>query len=100
MEFPLHEAAKAKEDNTETVRAFLAFIATGVDINTKDDYGDTPLHEAAWSGETETARALISIGADLNAKDYSGRTPVGVAKSREFNETAKALRLAGAKGHK
>ena len=42
----------------------------------KTNKGDTPLHEAAWEGHTETVAALLKAAADPNAKDSSGDTPL------------------------
>ena len=46
------------------------------DVNAKNEYGETPLHEAAWDDNANMARTLIAAGADINARDGRGRTPL------------------------
>ena len=48
-----------------------------MDVNVRDKSGRTPLHWAAQSGHTETARYLIESGADVNARDepFVSRSP-------------------------
>ena len=48
-------------------------ITSGADVNDADDDGATPLHKAAFQGYTEIAELLIANGADVNAKTMSGR---------------------------
>jgi ankyrin repeat protein len=44
--------------------------------------GGTPLHESAWSGNSNTAKALLDAGADPQAKNDDGLTPPELAKKR------------------
>jgi cytohesin len=62
----------AKEGNIEVVKQHLD---AGTDVNAKDEYGWTSLHEAARKGHKEIVELLIAKGADVNAKDSDGRTP-------------------------
>lgn len=39
----------------------------GVDVNSKDSAGMTPLHEAAWHGHSEICKVLMSKGTDPDA---------------------------------
>lgn len=47
-----------------------------VDINERDDRGETPLHKAARMGHFNAVRELIRLGADLNAADTLGLRPL------------------------
>ena len=47
----------------------------------EDEYGITPLHEAAFVGYKEIAELLIAKGGDVNAKDVDGETPLDAAES-------------------
>ena len=53
--------------------------------------GDSPLHEAAREGRTETVDAFLADGADPNAKDSSGDTPLHKAAREGYTETVDAL---------
>ena len=55
-------------------------IEAGVDIHAHDEWKQTPLHDAAWCGRTETLKWLISVGADVNVKDSNGQTPLDKAE--------------------
>lgn len=63
-----HEAAR--EGDTDALRAL---IESGVDVDSKDPTGNTPLH---WAINSETAELLISLGADIDARDEFGHTPL------------------------
>lgn len=51
-------------------------VEEGMDINTRDDYGRTPLHLAAANNHTIDMRVLIDLGAMINAQDKRNRTPL------------------------
>jgi ankyrin repeat protein len=68
-------------------------IAKGADVNGKDSYGRTPLHEETTK---EIAELLIAEGADVNAKDVWGMTPLFDATVGGSKEIAELLITAGA----
>ena len=72
-------------------------IASGADVNAKDDGGATPLHRAALNGRKETVELLTANGAEVNAKDNLGWTPLDQAIAFEQPEIADLLRKHGAK---
>jgi hypothetical protein len=88
---PIHNAAR----NGQLQRAAL-LIATGAEVNAKDEDGWTPLHYAAWRGKKEVAELLIANGADVNAKDVAGETPLHKAVIDGRKETAELLIAKGA----
>lgn len=45
-------------------------------VNAPDDWGMTPLHEAALTGNTEIMSLLLAKGADTNARDVYMDTPL------------------------
>ena len=66
-------------------------IRLGSDVNAKDNGNWTPLHWAAWYGETKIAEMLISKGADVNARDDFGWTPLHWAARNGHTKTVEML---------
>jgi ankyrin repeat protein len=60
-------------------------IANGAEINVKDNFGETPLLLAAYSGYIDVVQLLLDNKAEINSKANDGAIP---------------LHLAAAKGHK
>jgi ankyrin repeat protein len=46
------------------------------DPSAKDIDGNTPLHSAAWAGDTNAVLDLLNHGADTSAKNSAGQTPL------------------------
>ena len=67
------------DGNIEAVKQHLA---AGTDVNVKDKFGFTPLHEATGAGHKEIAELLIAKGASVNAKDNNGWTPLFYAAAK------------------
>jgi len=88
----LHEAVK--EDDIFAVRCFLL---RGADVNAKDEYGNTPLHFAAWHGHREVIEVLIDKGANVNSKAGNGLTPLELAVVAAQKDIPALLRKHGAK---
>ena len=87
----------AEIGNIEAVKQHLA---TGTDVNAKNENSQTPLHSAADKGHKEIVELLIAKSADLNPISY-GMTPLDYA-AHQANpnasaETADLLRKHGAK---
>ena len=98
VQTPLHHAAIY-------ARAAIAatLIVAGAGVNAKDDYGDTPLHQAAGGHYTtdgdyaSVVSVLIAAGADLEVKDNSGGdTPLHEAASGGRVSVVSLLLAAGA----
>ena len=57
-----------------------ALINAGASVSLRDQYGDTPLHYAAFCGSTDVAKKLLAAGADVNSISADGRTALSIAK--------------------
>jgi serine/threonine-protein phosphatase 6 regulatory ankyrin repeat subunit B len=62
--------------NTEIVEEL---VNNGVDINTVDTDGDTPLHEACFGGHVNVIKLLLGNKADINIANKDGNTPLHLA---------------------
>ena len=92
---PLHIAAMVN-----AVDATKLLIERGADIHTKNIYGWTPLHEAAyWKNYADVVSLLIERGADVHARDDSGGTPLHFAAEGNAVDTVKVLIERGADVH-
>ncbi len=57
----------------EAVNEFLSYV----EVDIKDNMGQTPLHDAAAYGQFEVAKLLIDKGANVNTTNKMGGTPIG-----------------------
>lgn len=72
----LHIAARARQSNI--VGLLLEHYSTigRLDlVNSPDERGRTPLHDACRSGQLESVALLLKAGADPTIKDNDGLTP-------------------------
>lgn len=74
-------SAKDRKPNEGTtqgssgVEAFVqALVGYGIDVNSRDDRGRTPLHEAVCQGNVPVVQALLQHGADADIVDRDGWT--------------------------
>ena len=77
-----------QDGNLEAVEKYLA---AGMDVNTKDGYGATPLSAAALANRDKIAELLLTNGEDVNAKDNDGLTALHAAVLVGSNEIVKLL---------
>lgn len=54
-------------------------LSRGADPNIQDSRGNTPLHDAAISGDVTVARALVRGGADVTVRNSAGEDVLAVA---------------------
>ena len=85
----IHDAAN--EGNIEGVKQH---SAAGMDVDVKDESGETPLH---FADNKEIADLLITSGADVNARDVNGYTPLDWAIFNKDTKTVDLLRKHGGK---
>ncbi|HIN76088.1 MAG TPA: hypothetical protein EYM96_07865 [Rhodospirillales bacterium] len=76
-ELSVHIAARGNLAHKKAdIEALEKHLASGVDVNMQDEWGCTPLHEAALGGQKDAIELLIANGADVNAITKNGRTPL------------------------
>jgi ankyrin repeat protein len=74
-----------------------ALLMKGVDVNSRDVFGDNAgLHWAASLGLAEMARLLIDNGADVNIRNEEGYTPLHWAAGEGQKELVVILIVHGA----
>ena len=91
---PLHEAAFG--DDTELT---LTLLKAGADVNARDEYGNSPLMEAARQRSFKVAQILINHKADPNLKNNSGASAYSLAHSDNSDAMKALLKKGGAKEH-
>ena len=72
-------------------KAVLLFLSSGVDIDTRNEQGWTPLMVSTFNGKEEVAILLIRSGADINAKDTAGYGPLHWAAFNGYSNVVKLL---------
>lgn len=72
-------------------KAVLLFLSSGVDIDTRDEHGWTPLMISTFNGREEVATLLIRSGADVHAKDTAGYGPLHWAAFNGYSNVIKLL---------
>jgi ankyrin repeat protein len=65
-------------------------------INKPDNYGNTPLHYAILSGETEYSKLLLKYGAEVYTKNQQDMSPLHLAALVNNREIVKELLAKGA----
>ena len=80
----------------ERTAAVLELIAAGASLSARELWGNTPLHEAAWYGNKEVARALLGAGAQAQRPNRRGSTPLHRAACKNRVDCMQLLLDAGA----
>jgi ankyrin repeat protein len=94
---PLGRARSSKTEVSHETRMeiFKKLLEGGADPNLQISLGagDSPLHDAAFGGESEMVSILLAHGADVNATNHEGLTALNFAAN---GEVAQLLISAGA----
>ncbi|KAF7998152.1 hypothetical protein HCN44_009550 [Aphidius gifuensis] len=64
------------QDKLKSRAACLKMIITRLNVNCRDDKGNTPLHVAVYFNNKETIDVLLGQGGYINAKNNNGDTPL------------------------
>src|SRR5258708_33892189 len=93
-ENPLVEAVTQKD-----LRAVLALLQGGADVNGATADGTTPLQVAAYLDDLNIASLLIQKGANVNATNRYGASALSLAATNGDGVPVGALLTAGASPH-
>lgn len=69
-------------------------LARGIDFDSPDRNGFTPLHFAALYGRVAIARQLIDAGAQADARNIAGKTALDIAQDRDDVDVEEILQRA------
>lgn len=70
---PLYTAVKKSSYGSTKILQALLTAGAASDVNLRDEWGKTVLHEAAGDDNAEAVSLLIKAGADVNARDKTRR---------------------------
>jgi ankyrin repeat protein len=86
---------EANEKDIELAyRAVRTVVEMGIDVNAKNEEGQTAMHMAAFTGADPVVRYLAENGAEVNVTDSYGETPWSMASG-----ISPVLRYRGLYGH-
>ena len=80
----VEQGARNRDDRTAPRAATASWksraaVPLGAAPNARDEFGRTPLHDAAGAGALKAARTLLDAGADARGADDYGTTPLHLA---------------------
>ena len=75
----IHWAARG--GHVECATALLKY--PNIQVNVQNKLGDTPLHNAAWKGDSIVVGLLLEAGADIAVKNNEKQTPYDLSKHPE-----------------
>ena len=80
------------EEEQRTLELARILIDLGVDVNTANRRGETPLHDAVRKRFGSVVEFLVARGADINAENQGGQTPLALAESVQTISGTNGLR--------
>lgn len=66
-------------------------VAPGVDLNSQDHFGDTPLHIAAVNGSIDAVRVILTHSPDVMLTNSLGETPLDAAAKQGHQEIVRKI---------
>lgn len=73
-----------------------SLVRDGIDINSRNEYGETALIRAAENGKLDVVQFLIRSGANVDVVDYGGNSALMYASRYDHPEVVRELLRAGA----
>ena len=86
----LHSAV-ASDAGTRDMAIVRALVEAGAPVNARSGSGTTPLHTAAFLGDTEVVELLLSRGADPRIASKDGKTPIDLARTQGHAELGELM---------
>ena len=93
---PQSNLPEAFRDPTEDKKIDILLKSEQVDLEEKDEDGDTPLYVATMFNNTRFMKKLIDAGANINSKNNQKKTPLHYAAAYKKVETVRLLVSEGA----
>jgi ankyrin repeat protein len=84
---PLHSAVAS--EGAEDLRTVEVLLAHGAPVNGGVEGRHTPLHSAAYNGNTAIVKALLAAGADPTLAKDDGKTPMDLAREQQHEDVLK-----------
>ena len=93
----LHQTKLGEAAGNGDLKTVRNLVASGAEVNERDDGGETALGYALLGGHIDVADYLYKKGADTNVTDYAGRTMVHLMSTSHFEESLDWLKSHGSK---
>lgn len=90
----LHQAVTGVAE--DCVKTLIPFYIKAGKLNIIDNYGQTPVHYAAWYGWPKILDIIIKAGADIGIEENNGKTALHLAVEKDHSRCAVSLLEAGA----
>jgi ankyrin repeat protein len=69
-----------KAVSSSSIQLVIIYLNAGIDVDMKNEYGQTPLYIACWKGSIEIVRWLLYFGADVSINANGGSSCHDVAR--------------------
>lgn len=99
LRFLLENGAKITPDavfNCGTLAELELLLEAGIDVNMRDELGETLLHKMQFRDKPECVAAILKHGGDINARDRYGNTALHEAVLHNQTDMVRLLLQAGA----
>ncbi|KAI5925056.1 hypothetical protein F4810DRAFT_708862 [Camillea tinctor] len=88
---PLHVVVVEHGSPSKIEKTLEILLAHGAEVNTRDVFGDSPLHDASRQSNYNVMRLLLEYGADPDSRNNRGDTPKSLIPNDSKGDGAKVL---------